>query len=174
MNTILRNIIIAIIPISLIIFGINAFAHSGMGWGHHGFGWHHQDRYYADNTSRMSPEEYQKIEQAREEFFKDTQGIRDNLYEKSRALENELAKVEPDAAKAAQLQKDISKLQSQFDEKRIAHMIEMRKLNPDFDRGYMDDDSMMGYGYGGHMMGYGYGGHMMDYGYNGDGSPCWR
>jgi len=144
MNNILRNIIIGIASISLIIISINAFAHSSMGWGHHGSGWHHQDGYYPDNTGRMSQEEYEQFEQKREELFKDTQGIRDDLYEKSRALENELAKTEPDVSKASRLQKELSELQSQFDQKRMEHMIEMKKLNPNAGRGYMHGRNMMG------------------------------
>ncbi len=52
-------------------------------------------------------------------------------------------KDEPDAAKASRLQKDISKLQSQFDQKRIDHMVEMRKLNPNGGRGYRSGGPMI-------------------------------
>ena len=144
MNNTLRNIIIAIGSVTLIIISINAFAHSGMGWGHHGYGWHHQDRYYPDKTGRMSQEEYEKIEQKREAFFRETQDIRNDLYDKSRELENELAKAEPNVTEASRLQKEISELQSQFDQKRIEHMVEMRKLNPNAGRGYMYGNRMMG------------------------------
>ena len=144
MNNTLRNIIIAIVLVTLIIFSINAFAHSGMGWGHHGSGWYHQDGYHPGNTGRMTQEEYDQLEQKREEFFRGTQSIRDNLYEKGLELENELAKPEPDAGKASQLQKEISGLQSQFDQKRIEHTVEMRKLNPNAGRGYMYGNRMMG------------------------------
>lgn len=144
MNNKIRNIIIAIVSGTLIIISINAFSHSGMGWGRHGSGWHHQDGYYPGNTGRMTQEEYEQFEQKREAFFRETQSIRDNLYEKGRDLENELAKTEPDAEKASRLQKEISELQSQFDQKRIEHMVEMRKLNPNAGRGYMYGNRMMG------------------------------
>ncbi|MBU0988553.1 MAG: hypothetical protein KKH68_14980 [Proteobacteria bacterium] len=55
---------------------------------------------------------------------------------------------------ASSLQNDISKLQAQLDQKRIDHMVEMRKINPNAGRGFM--------GRGG--MGYG----------NGQGRYCWR
>lgn len=55
-----------------------------------------------------------------------------------------MAKPEPDAGKASQLQKEISGLQSQFDQKRIEHTVEMRKLNPNAGRGYMYGNRMMG------------------------------
>jgi len=144
MNNTLRNTLIAIVSVTLIIFSINAFAHSGMGWGHHGSGWHHQDGYYPGNTGRMTQEEDEQFDQKREAFFRETQSIRDHLYRKGLELENELAKPEPNLGKASQLQKEISELQSQFDQKRIAHMVEMRKLNPNAGRGYMHGRNMMG------------------------------
>ena len=147
MNNILKKILIAGVSIALTIFSINAFAHSERGWGHHGwghYGIHHQEGYYPGNANRMSPEEYEKFEQKREAFFRETQGIRDELFEKNRELDNELAKAEPDAARASQLQKDISALQSQFDQKRIEFMVEMRKLNPNAGRGTMYGNRMMG------------------------------
>ena len=146
MKNVLRNTLVVIVSVSLIIIGINAFAHSGMGWGHHGSGWHHQDGYYPCNASRMTQEEYEQVEQNRAAFFRETQGIRDSLYEKGRDLENELAKTEPDVAKASQLQKEISDLRAQLDQKRIEHVVEMKKLNPDAGRGYMHGNRMMGDG----------------------------
>jgi Spy/CpxP family protein refolding chaperone len=147
MNKTLRNAIIAIVSITLVGLSISAFAHSGMGWGggwgHHGSGWHHHGGYGSGYSDQLTKDEYALLEQNREAFLKETQDIRDNLYDKGRELENELAKSEPDAAKASKLQKEISKLQSQFDQKRVEHMVEMRQQNPNFGRGYM---------YGGRMM----------------------
>ena len=58
----------------------------------------------------------------------------------------------PDAKKAARLQTEISKLESQLDQKRVDHMIKMRKLNPNAGsgRGFMGG-GQKGYGprYGG-------------------------
>ncbi len=146
----LKNVIITIVGVTIIGLGVNAFAHRSMGWGHHGPGMQYQDGYGPGYDNQLSKEDYQKFEQKREAFFKETQDIRTNLIEKERELQNELAKSEPDAAKASRLQKDISKLQSQFDQKRIDHMVEMRKLNPNSGRGYRSGGPMMGYGsYGG-------------------------
>ena len=89
-------------------------------------------------------------------------------FEKERDLQNELAKDEPDVARASQLQKEISDLQSQFDQKRIEHMVEMRKLNPNAGQGYRSGGPMMGSG--GSMMGSR--GSMMGSGFNG-GGYCW-
>ena len=59
-------------------------------------------------------------------FLKDTPELRDRLYEKERELQSELAKSDPDASKASGLQKEISDLQAQLDQKRINHRVEMR------------------------------------------------
>ena len=150
----LRNVLIIITSATVIMLGVNAFAHSGMGWGggwgHHGGGMHYQGGYGDRYGDQLSKEEYKQLEQKREAFFKDTRELRANLVEKERELQNELAKNEPDTAKASQLQKEISDLQSQFDHKRIDHMIEMRKSNPNAGRGFMSGGPKMGYGaYGG-------------------------
>lgn len=145
----LRNVVITIASVALLGLGVNAFAHGGgMGWGgggHHG-GMHYQGGYGAGYGDQLSKEEYKQFEQKREAFFKETQDIRAGLFEKERELQGELAKTEPDAAKASQLQKEISDLQSKFDQKRINHMVEMRKLNPKAGRGSMPGGSMMGNG----------------------------
>ena len=108
----LKNVIITIASVAIIGIGINAFAYMGGGWGHHGPGMHYQDRYGNGYDNQLSKEDYKKFEQKREAFFKETQDIRTNLFEKERQLQSELAKSEPDAAKASRLQKEISNLQS--------------------------------------------------------------
>ena len=140
----IRSIVIAAASIAVIGIAINAFAHGG--WGHHGPGWHHRGDYGPGYDDQMSKEQYQQFEQKREAFFKDTQYLRANLYEKEGELQNELAKDEPDAAKASGLQKEISEIQAQLDQKRIDHMVEMRKLAPNTGRGFGRGGPMMGYG----------------------------
>ena len=89
-----------------------------------------------------------KLDAAREKFFNETKELRGQIGEKRLALRNEMVKDEPDAGKVADLQKDLSKLQAQFDQKRVRHQLEMRKLMPEDARG-------RGYGRG---PGYGRGG----------------
>jgi Spy/CpxP family protein refolding chaperone len=146
----IKTIITAVASVAVIGFAINAFAHGGMGWGggmgHHGQGWHHRGDYGPGYDDQMSKEQYKQFEQKREAFFKETQDLRANLYDKERELQSELAKAKPDAAKASGLQKEISELQAQLDQKRIDHMLEMRKVAPNAGRGYVRGGPMMGYG----------------------------
>ena len=102
-------------------------------------------------------------------FFKSTQDLRQNIYQKQLALESEFAKKKPDAKIAKNLQKEISDLRAQIDQKRIEHMIEMKKINPAIGSGFIGP-GMMGYGHGRGFRGYG---HMMGYGPSFD-RPCWQ
>ena len=162
----LKNVLITIASFAVLGIGINAFAHGGMGWGvgwgHHRGGMHYQGGYGNGPVDQLNPEDYKQFEQKREAFFNETQDIRTGLFEKERELQNELAKDEPDMARASELQKEISDLQSQFDQKRIEHMVEMRKLNPNAGRGYKSGVPMMGSR-----------GPMMGSGYNRGGGYCW-
>ena len=176
----LKTIIITVASVALVGFGINAFAHGpgwGGSWGAHGPNWGHRGGYGPWYNSQLTKNEYQQFDQNREAFLKETQQLRSDLFEKEGELQNELAKSTPDASKAAQLQKEISGLQAQIDQKRVDHLLEMKKINPNIGREYTDGDMyggpMMGYGSmmaNGPMMGYG---PMMDYGSYG-GSYCWE
>ena len=50
------------------------------------------------------------------------------------------------AITAISLQKEISELEAQLDQKRIDHMIKVRKIDPDTGRGFAAMGPMMGYG----------------------------
>ena len=106
----------------------------------------------------LSAEQYQQLDEQRRVFFESTADLRQEIYQKDLDLRRELAKAEPDTAKASQLQKELSQLEANLEQKRFEHMMAMRKINPDAGRGY---------GRGGRGPGYGncpgYGG----------GQPCW-
>ncbi len=135
----------------LAVFGIStiAFAGSGgrsghmMGPGMMGSGWQQGDGWYGN----LSADEIAKLEQQRAAFFRATENTRQQLYEKNLALQSELAKETPDSAKASSLQGEISKLQSDLDQKRLEYDIQARKSAPNYNRGYRGGyGSMMGYG----------------------------
>jgi zinc resistance-associated protein len=165
----LRNGLIVLVSIAMVGFAVNAFAHDGRGrgrgngWGDCDQGYHHGEGYGPMWTDNLSDKEITQLKAQQEKFYNDTKELRDNLYNKERDLHAEFAKDKPDTVKAAKLQKEISGLQAQFDQKRVAHMIEMKKVNPNIGRGYDRE-----YGRG-HM----HGGPMMGYGGRGAG-PCWQ
>ncbi len=155
------------------VLGIAVTSFAGWGRGHGGYGDHMGPGYgmhrgWGDGSrgyqSNLSDEDIAKLDKERQVFFEATSDLREKLYQKELELRSELAKPEPDAKKAAGLQKEISNLESQFDQKRLDHRIRMRK---DFPRvGYRGD----GYGPRGKGMGRGM------YGSGGGYGPgnCWN
>ena len=182
---------IKMIPMLVIIvffgFTVPAVADWGMGygqyqgWGHPMHGMHHGG-YGGPGFgywNNLSTEDLQKMEKERFTFFETTQDLRSEMYQKSLELRSELAKKNPDIKKAAGLQKEISKIKAEFDQKHLNHFLKMKKINPDMSRGFGGRYGMMGpgmmgrggYGMGPGMMGPGmmgaggeyaqrYGGHM--------------
>lgn len=134
----------------LAVFGIStlAFAGWGDGYGHMmgpgmmGPGWQQGGGYYGN----LSADEIAKLDQQRAEFFKATEGIRQQLYEKELALQGELSKENPDTSKASTLQSEISKLRGELDQKRLDYEMQARESVPNYNRGYRGHGSMMGYG----------------------------
>lgn len=179
MKRIASKIVTVLTVLTIMGFGAYAFAGEGMGYGRHHAGWDHHGSEWQDGgygcpgygymMGNLSDEEIQKMDAQREAFFKSTEDLRQNIYQKELALESEFAKKNPDAKNAAKLQKEISDLRAQIDQKRIAHMIEMKKINPGLGSGYMGP-GMMGNGYG---RGYRGNGPMMGYG-SSSGHPCGR
>jgi Spy/CpxP family protein refolding chaperone len=131
-------------------FTVPASADGGMGYGHQG--WMHQGWASPgfDAWSNLSEEEFKKLYEARNVFFEETKKLRQRLYAKELDLRSILARENPDAQKAARLQKEISELEAQLDQKRLGHLIKMRKISPYAGRGFMGHHGMMGPG----MMGY--------------------
>lgn len=134
----------------LAVFGLSALAFAGWGNGSGhmmGSGWHRGGGYDGD----LSNEQVAELERQRAEFFRATVDVRQELKAKALALESELAKEEPDVSRAKALQKEISELRADLDQKRLEYDIQAGKSARGWGHG-----SMMGYGYGPEM---GYGHH---------------
>jgi len=157
---------------AMVTFSAYAFADGG-GWGrqHMGEGYHMggsgngpgygdtgRGRYGKghSNWGNLSEEDAGKLDKEREAFFKETEDVRQSIYQKRLEMRAEIAKKDPDARKLADLQKEISNHQADFAQKRLNHRLEMRKQFPDLQAG-----AGMGRGHG-----YGRG--------QGFGGGCWR
>ncbi|MFZ0240096.1 MAG: periplasmic heavy metal sensor [Desulfobacterales bacterium] len=138
-------------------------------------------------AANLSAEDQQAVAQERQKFFDETRDLRQDMHQKRLELQSELAKKNPDAQKAAALQKDISKIAEEFDQKRLDYVMKMRKINPDIGRmsGWSsadNDDDADGPNYGRHMgrgygrgMGAGFRGYqMMGPGMMGDADGDWN
>jgi Spy/CpxP family protein refolding chaperone len=134
-----RHITRAVIAATTVIaigLAVNAFAGWGIGegQGHHMRGY--QGGSYGPGGGGLSQGQYQEMDAAQKKFYQETEALRNGMYQKQLALEAELARDKVDTNKASQLQKDLSKIRADMDQKRIAYMAEMKKINPDAGRGY--------------------------------------
>jgi Spy/CpxP family protein refolding chaperone len=128
---------------AIVALSVTAYAGKGMGYGPGGgqcqgnrgggYGPGSGSGYMMGN---ISDDDAKKINEERDAFFKATEDLRQDIYAKEMELNSELAKKNIDTEKAAKLQKEISGLESQFDQKRLDHMIKMKKLNPNMGRGF--------------------------------------
>lgn len=110
----------------------------------------------------LSQEDAEKMNQLRQQFFEENEALRSQVRSKRFELQSEMVKENPDVAKAKSIQKELSDLEAQLDQKHIEHRIEMQKINPYAGRGYG-----MGFGPRGPRGGRGgFGG--------GYGGGCWR
>ncbi len=145
--------LVIVTVLAIVGFGAYAYADWGMGYGHRmgmhggagtgygcpgwnggGPGW--QGTYGPAYRGNLTPDQIKALDEARGAFFKETESIRQDLYAKNLELRSELAKPNPDTAKAAQLQKEISDLRAKFDQKRLDHMVKMREITPQAGRGF--------------------------------------
>jgi Spy/CpxP family protein refolding chaperone len=152
----------------IIIMAAIASADMGRSYGyggqkHHGRSWHHGGSGAPGwgAFSDLSEEDVQKLEEERKVFFEDTKDLRREAYQKRLELASEMAKQNPDAARAAVIQKEISDAKARLAQKHLDHIFRVRKINPDLAMGYrggghMDHDMMHsgmmgqgGYGYRG-------------------------
>ena len=148
-----KKLIIGLTIAVAIGIGSYAFGHMGEGYGNYGLmhggpGMHHG--YYGergyDYPGNLNDEDIKALEAERSAFLKATDSIRQNLYSKELELRSKLYKENTDVSKAGALQKEISELEAQLDQKRIDHMIKVRKIDPDAGRGFAAMGPMMGYG----------------------------
>jgi zinc resistance-associated protein len=186
-----KTIMVCLVAAAVMAMGGYAFAGQGMmqspppeqGYGANGH--HFRGGYgpYGDRQPNLTPEQRKQMDAERHAFFNATEKIRTDLYAKRLALRGEMSMDNPDLKKALGLQKEISGLKGDLDQKRLKHILAMRKIDPDAGRwshrGHWERDhrgfqgrgwgqgyGMMGYGpgpgYGNGMRGYGPG--MMGYG----------
>ena len=153
----MKNKMITCTMLTMIAFALTAMGTvaiagwgSGMGYGHHGPGWQRGGDWGPGYMGSLSDDEIKALQKERNAFFEATQDLRQEIYQKNLELRSELAKRDLDAKKATRLQKELSKLEAEFDQKRLDHRMKMRKINPGAGRGFMGNRSM-----GSGMMGYG-------------------
>ena len=145
-NNYKNKAIMALSVIAILVFGAYAFADWGMGYGHHERGYfdqglHHrgwENPGYGHIMGDLSEEQIRKLDKERNTFYKATEDLRQDIYRKELELRTELSSANPDAGKAASLQKEISKLEARLNQKQVDHMIAVKKINPNAGLGFME------------------------------------
>lgn len=97
----------------------------GMGYGP-GFGRNQK----GGDWKGLSQEDAAALEAARERFRSETRELRGTIEQKQLDLRKEMVKDTIDTAKATSIQKELSQLEAQFEQKAFAHRLEMRQLLP--------------------------------------------
>jgi zinc resistance-associated protein len=97
----------------------------GPGYGHHR-GW------WGDNDdSGITREQADKLETLRDSFYRETRNLRDGIYDRQLELRRELSKETPDRSRLQNLQKEISKLTSELDQKGLEYRLQTKKIAPE-------------------------------------------
>ena len=151
----MRILFATLIAISVIATGANAFAGKGMGnrdgsRGCNGCGTANGkgDCPYGRMNANLTDEQRAQIDAEREAYFEATKEQRQDIFTKHQALKAEIAKRQPDEKVVENIQKEISELQAGLDQKRLKHIMAIRKINPDAGRGFfMDGRGHHGKGY---------------------------
>ena len=115
------------------VFALNTGSFAGRGCGYGNYG-------YRDNAD---------IKKERTAFLNETEELRENLFNKEQQLRTEMDKESPDISIAMNIQKEISELRAELDQRWIEYASKMKKLNPNFGSryGYMGRGSGSGGGY---------------------------
>ncbi|MCF8053041.1 MAG: periplasmic heavy metal sensor [Desulfobacterales bacterium] len=122
-------------------YGPHMMGPDTMGYGHPR-GW----RGDSDNLE-LSRQQADKLESAQESFYRDTRDLRSQIYDKNAQIQEELAKQNPDRGKIMDLQKSVSKLESELDQKQIDFQLEARKIAPELGEGFVGRGYGPGAGY---------------------------
>jgi len=109
---------------AVVALSVTAYAGRGMGYGPGGGQCQGiRGGGYGPGSGNMmgniSDDEAKKINDERDAFFKATEDLRQDIYAKEMELNSELAKKNIDTEKAVKIQKEISALESDFDQKRL-------------------------------------------------------
>ena len=159
-----KPIIVTALLVLTLVWVLSAEAQGwGRGGGGRGAGPGWQDDTYGLN---LAQDQSTKLNSLRQSFWKDTVAFNTRIDQKQLELNSLLLEPNPDSQKVTKLHKEISGLQSQFDEKRINYQLESRKVLTSEQIAQLPPGCTLGFGnlMGGPGPGYGCG---MGQGYGG-------
>jgi zinc resistance-associated protein len=140
----LKTVLVTVSVIALIGMGTYAFADWGQGYGPGGGRGKHGPGYGPGAgcqgpcwSQNLTDEQIEKLRAGRQSFMDDTADLRRDIQSKRLALQSEMVKKNPDAAKASAMLDELSSLRAEMAQKRLAHGLEMRKIAPEAGPGWM-------------------------------------
>jgi len=89
---------------------------------------------YPGYTRGLTDATIKKLNAEQVAFIRATEDLRQTIYEKELYLKAELVKKDPDLSVALSFQKNISEARGIFEQKMIAHLIRMKKINLEAER----------------------------------------
>ena len=137
MNT-FKRLAITLVVFGMVASGSNAFARMGKGMGQNGdapgqgmrMGMMGHGMGMGMGMGNLTPDELKLFQAEKAALIKETETLRQRLYQKNLELRSELAKAKADPKKAGAIQKDISDIQATLDKKRLNHMLKLNKIKP--------------------------------------------
>jgi len=133
----IKAVVLAMGLVTAIGFSTHVFAGKGYGRGYGGpedgqRGWNCPG--YGPSAG-LSDEEKAKLDTERQAFWDSTADLRRDIRQKKLELQIELNKSEIDGAKARAIQKELSDLRAQLDQKRLDHRMRIKEIDPDLGGG---------------------------------------
>jgi len=123
-----RNEGIKWVVVALVVAMVGVSANAFAGWGRGGYG--QGSCWGAGDDANLTDEQITKLQEEQKAFFEATGKMRQDLQQKRLELASEMAKEKPEAKKAAELQKAISALDAELDQKRLDHQLKVKQINP--------------------------------------------
>jgi hypothetical protein len=132
-----KSVMVVMALVAAVGLATDVFAGKGYGRGYGGADGGERGRGcpgYGDQ-GYPSEEDAAGLDAERRVFLDATADLRRSIRQKDLALRSELAKETVDSAKAMQIQKELSALHAQMDEKRLEHRLNMQAAHPDWQGG---------------------------------------
>ncbi len=123
-----------IVILSTLFFVLTIGSYAYAGWGCPGRGAGNNKAGHgcpaSGSQSSLSDEDYESLQTLKKTYYEDTKELRESVYEKQEELNSEFEASAPDTEKITSLQKELSALRANLDEKYILFKLEAKKIVP--------------------------------------------